>query len=211
VKSSHRVSIFAPALGALAVLITAGPVQAYDRAAPYDRADFVPPEGQALIVFIQNLKPDEKMTFTVFDPDKVCVAEVGGREIDIVPTKPGGYTYYVTGFNKTRRIDIDLEAGRTYFIRLFTNERPMTRVPDVELVRRASDSYLQLKFWMENAFVTHAKDDTCRGKPLKERANRTQKRINEANADWKSGDDAHRAHYTLHRRDGLIEKDLDWL
>ncbi len=210
-KRSHRVSCFVLALVALAALASAAPAAAYDRVAPYHKEAFVAPEDQAVIVFIQNLKPDERMTFTVFDPDKICVAEVGGRELDIVPTKPGAYTYFVTGFNKTRRIDIDLAAGRTYFIRLFTNERPMTRVPDVELVRRASDSYMQLKFWMENAFVTHAEDDACRGKPLKERANRTQKRINEANADWKNGDDAHRARYTLHRRDGLVEKDLEWL
>ena len=210
-KRSRRVSSRLLALGAVAALATAGSVQAYDRAAPYDKADFTPPNDQALIVFIQNLKPDEKMSFTVFDPDKICVAEVAGREIDIVPTKPGAYTYYITGFNTTRRIDVDLEAGRTYYIRLFTNERPMTRVPDVELVRRASDSYLQLRFWMDDAFITHAKDDTCRGKPLKERANRTQRRINEANADWKYGDDARRARYSLHRRDGMIETDLEWV
>lgn len=210
-KRSRRLSFFVLALVALAALASSASVLAYYRVEPYDKADFAAPKDQALIVLIQNLKADEKMTFTVFDPDKLCVAEVGGREIDIVPTKPGGYTYYVTGFNKTRRIDIDLEAGRTYFIRLFTNERTMSRVPDVELVRRASDSYLQLKFWMDNAFITHARDDACRGKPLKERAKRTQKRINEANADWKSGDDTHRARYTLHRRDGLVERDLEWL
>lgn len=210
-KKSHRLWFFVLAVAVLAALTTADPVLAYDRVAPYEKADFVAPKDQAVVVFIQNLKPDEKMTFTVFDPDKICVAEVAGRELDIVPTKPGAYTYYVTGFNKTSRIDVDLEAGRTYFIRLFTRERPMTRVPDVELVRRATDSYMQLKFWMEDAFVTHAADDACRGKPLKERANRTQKRINEANADWKGGDDAYRARHTLDRRDGLVEKDLEWL
>lgn len=179
--------------------------------AAYDKSAFIPPQDQALLVFIQNLRADEKMTFTVFDLNKQCIAEVAGREVDIVPTKPGAYTYFVKGYNKTRRIDLDLEAGRTYFIRLYTAERMMTRIPDVELVRRVSATHMQLKFWLDGAFVTHAKDDQCRGKPLQERAKRTQKRINEANADWKTGDDARRAWYTLHKEDGLIEKDIEWL
>ena len=63
----------------------------------------------------------------------------------------------------------------------------------------------------EGAFVTRASDDTCRGKPLKERQNRTQRRINEANADWKNGDELYRFKYKLLREDGLTAEEVSWL
>lgn len=50
---------------------------------------------------------------------------------------------------------------------------------------------------------------TCR--PLKERQNRTQRRINEANADWKNGDELYRFKYRLLREDGLTAEEVSWL
>ena len=44
-----------------------------------------------------------------------------------------------------------------------------------------------------------------------ERKNRTQRRINEGNADWKSGNDANRAWYTLEKQNGLTVTDVSWL
>ncbi len=54
-------------------------------------------------------------------------------------------------------------------------------------------------------------EDLCRGKPLKERANRTQRRINEANAEWNSGDKLYRFNYSLLQEDGFTPKELSWL
>ncbi|MBW2224418.1 MAG: hypothetical protein JRF54_09425 [Deltaproteobacteria bacterium] len=56
-----------------------------------------------------------------------------------------------------------------------------------------------------------ASDDPCRGKPLKERTNRTQRRINEANADWKNGDKIYRYNYSLLKEDGLTALEVSWL
>ncbi|MDH3726085.1 MAG: hypothetical protein OER77_01010 [Myxococcales bacterium] len=59
--------------------------------------------------------------------------------------------------------------------------------------------------------MTHASDDRCRGKPLNERQNRTQRRINEANADWKNGDELYRFKYKLLPEDGLTAEEVSWL
>ncbi len=171
-------------------------------AAADDKSAFIAPAGEALVVFIQNDRADREMSYLVFDPDRECVADVGGRQAEVVPMKPGKYTFYVSGHN-TRRIELDLAAGRTYFVRLHSVDRYGMRIPAVTLVRRGTDSYKQVKTWLKGATVTHGSDDRCHGKPLKERQNRTQRRINEANADWNTGDEIYRAWYTLNKNDGL--------
>ena len=179
-------------------------------AAAEGKSAFVAPKDVALVVFIQNAPDDRAMDYIVFDADKQCVVEVGGREAEVIPMNPGRHTLYVAVYNN-RRIDLDLVAGRTYFIRLFSVEKFATRVSDVMPVQRGTDSYKLLKTWLEGARVIQGIDDPCRGKPLKERSNRTQKRINEANADWKDGDELYRFNYRLLKEDGLTAEEVGWL
>lgn len=176
------------------------------------RPEFLAPEGQALVVFIQNQRVDRKMTFTVFGPDKRCVAEVGGREAQVLPTPPGPYLFYVLGYGSTYRIELYMEAGRTYFVRLHTEDKAFGQAPQVTLVRRASESHRLLRYWLDGATVTSTLDnDRCYGRPLKERANRTQRRLNDANAGWKQADDVTRDKYMLIERDGLTPSDISRL
>ena len=200
-KSTHQVLLMSFALMALA---GARP------AAAGDKSPFLAPKDGALLVFIQNLHEDRTMSYVVFDADKTCVAEVGGREAEVIPMKPGKHTLYIAAYNN-HRVDIDLVAGRTYFIRLFSIEKFATRVSDVTPVQRGTDSYKLVKTWLKGATVIHTSDDPCRGKPLKERANRTQRRLNEANADWKNGDELYRFKYKLLREDGLTAEEVGWL
>lgn len=189
-----------------ALATTPVPVRAYDKSA------FIAPDGQAMVVFIQNQKVDREMSFSVFSSDKRCIAEVGGREAQVLPIAPEPFVFYATGYNKTRRIEIYPEAGRTYFVRLHTVDKPMGPSPEVTLVRRASEEHRLLRFWLDDAFVTHTVgDDKCYGKPLKQRKNRTQRRLNEGNADWKAGDEAYRDKYKLIERDGLTAEDIKLL
>ena len=167
-KSRRQVLLICGAWVALALL-------AGSRVAAEGKAAFVAPEGEAFVVFIQNTRSDRSMHFIVFDPDKKCVAEVRGREAEIVPMKPGKHTLYVAAYNN-HRIDVDLVAGRTYFIRLHSVEKFATRVSHVTPVQRGTDSYKQLRTWLQGATPVHADEDPCQGKPLKERANRTQRR-----------------------------------
>ena len=197
----------------LALGWAAGPLRAAaDATEAGARADFVAPEGQALVVFIQNQRVDRKMTFTVFGADKRCVAEVGGREAQVLPTPPGPYLFYVLGYGTTYRIELYMQAGRTYFVRLYTVDRPVGQAPAITLVRRASQSHRLLRHWLEGASVTHALDNEgCYGRPLKERANRIQRRLNEANAGWKEADEVTRDTYMLIERDGLTASDISRL
>ena len=190
----------------LAVLLVAADPSC---ASAYDKDELIAPEGKALVVFIQNQKVDRKMVFTVFESDKRCVAEVGGREAQVLPVEPSPLIFYVLGYSNTKRIEIYPEAGRTYFVRLHTVDKPMGPSPEVTLVRRATEDHRLLKFWLEGAFVTHSiGDDKCYGRPLDERKNRTQRRLNDANADWKNADDVYRDKYMLIEKDGLTAQDI---
>ncbi|MGB8222546.1 MAG: hypothetical protein WCF10_08155 [Polyangiales bacterium] len=176
-----------------AALVTGG---AASPAAADEPSPFVAPDGEALVVFIQNDRDDRKMTFLVFVPSTECVAELSGREAELVPMAPGKYSFFVGGYD-TRRIEIDLEAGRTYFIRVYSRDRFATRSTEVTPARRGTDSYKELKTWLDGAEVTHAREDQCRGKPIEGRPRQIQKGIMAANVDWKDGDDVFRAKYSL--------------
>jgi len=180
------------------------------RAAAYDSSDFIAPENEALVVFIQNLYEDRAETFIVFDTDKQCVAEVGGRQAEVIPMKPGKYTLFIASF-RNQRIDIDLAAGRTYFIRLNSIAKTSNRATEVTLVQRRTESFKLVKTWLQGARVTHGRDDPCRGKPLKERQNRIIRRINDANSEWKRGDELYRYRYMLLKEDGLTPTEVGWL
>lgn len=179
-------------------------------APPFDKSAFVAPEGQAAVVFIQNEKLDRKMFFTIFESDARCVAEVGGREAQILPVEPGPYIFYVLAYNKTRRIELYPEADRTYFVRLYTVQKAVGAAPEVTLVRRATETHRHVRSWLEGAIVTHSKDNAdCYGMPLDENRNRTQRRLNEANGDWKNADDIMRDRYMLIEGDGLTAADIE--
>lgn len=192
-------------LAFLSVALLGAPTASADEASP-----FLAPKDKAVVVFIQNLREDETTDFVVFDSDKVCVAKLGGREAEVVPMSPGRHTLYVSSYNN-HRLELDLEAGRSYFIRLFSVEKFATRASDALPVQRGSDGSKSLKTWLVGARVTHARDDDCRGKPPEKRENRTQKRLNEANADWKHEDKAFRLRHILVKSDGLTATEVSRL
>jgi len=204
VKTTRRVLLTSLLLAALGALAIPRPAAAYDKSA------FVARPDESRVVLIQNLREDRAMQYVVFDADKKCIAEVGGREAEVLPMKPGRHTLYIAGYDN-HRVDLDLHPGRTYFIRLHSIDKISTRVSDVTPVQRGSESYKLLKTWLHGASVTQANEDPCRGKPLNERPKRTQKRINDANASWKNGDEIYRYKYRLLKEDGLTATEIGWL
>lgn len=188
----------------LAALASSSPATAYDKYA------FVAPPDQALLVFIQNTREDRDQVYTVFQADYQCIAEVGGGEAEVIPMKPGKHRMYVSGYDN-HRIEMDLAPGRTYFVRLYSTAKVTLRASDVALVQRGVESFKHVKAWLRGARVKHASDDPCRGKPLKERKNRTNRRINDANAAWKAGDELYHYKYTLLKEDGLTPDEVSWL
>lgn len=203
----HRATV---TLALVATLSACGAVATPQTASAYDKSAFVAPADAALVVFIQNVREDDEMTYTVFDLNGQCIAAVGGREAKVVPMPAGAHTVYIAGY-RNHRIDMKLMAGRTYFVRLYSIEKVAHRVSDVTPVQRGTESYKSVKTWLRGATITHLRDDRCTGKPLDERKNRTIRRLNDANAAWKNGDELYRFKYSLLPDDGFIAKEVDWL
>jgi hypothetical protein len=198
--------VFPALLVSLAFVVLAGARPA----AAYDKSAFVAPKDQALLVFIQNIRDDESMTYMVFDRDRQCLAEVGGREAEIAQMPPGSYSFYISGY-KTQRVDMELAPGRTYFIRIFSYDKVVMRRSDVSPVQRGTDSYMQVKFWLQGARVTKASDDPCHGKTIKKQARKVTKQILGADVDWDQGDELYHLRYSLLATDGFKADEIDWL
>lgn len=203
----HRAPAIFAVLVALAVAVT---LAAPRSAGAYDNSELVAPGDAALVVFIQTLREDQTMTYTVFDMNLQCVAAVAGRQAKVVPMPAGRHSIYVAGYNN-HRIDMTLVAGRTYFIRLYSTEKVASRVSDVTPVQRGTESYKHVKTWLRGATITHLRDDRCTGKPLDERKNKTVRRLNDANAAWKNGDELFHFKYSLIADDGFTNKEVEWL
>ncbi len=67
----------------LLVAPTGAPIAKSDGKSPFLALD-----DQAMLAFIQNEPHDYMMEYTVYDPDKLCVVEVAGREAALVPKDP---------------------------------------------------------------------------------------------------------------------------
>ena len=174
----------------------------------YEKEQLKAPEDKARIVFVQNRYEDRKLVFTVFESDRRCVAVVGGRQAQVLDVFPGPYIFFITAYEQTRRIELYPEAGRTYFIRLYTVEKPLGSAAEITLVRRASEEHRRLRYHLEGANLSYAIDNKdCYARPLNER--RTNRRLNEGNAEWNNGDKVYRDRFTLIEGDGLTHEDID--
>jgi hypothetical protein len=175
----------------------------------YKPEQLMAPDDKARIVFLQNRREDRGMVFTVFESDRRCVAIVGGREAQVLDVFPGPYIFFISAYEQNRRIEIYPEAGRTYFVRLHSVERSVGAAAEITVVRRASEEHRLLRYNLEGAILTYATDnEECYALPLAERERRTNRRLNDANAEWNNGDDVYRYRYTLIERDGLTHEDI---
>ena len=85
----------------------------------------------------------------------------------------------------------------------------MGSAAEVTPVRRATEEHRLLRFHLDGARLTQATDNKdCYALPLNEPVRRTNRRLNEANAQWKNSDDLYRYTYTLIESDGLTHKDI---
>jgi len=174
------------------------------------KSPFLAADDQAVLVFIQNQPHDYVMEYVVYGPDKLCVAQVAGREAAVIPMSPGKHTFYIASFDN-HRIDVDLAPGRTYFVRLAPEERVGTPLSGITPVQRGTESYNLVKTWLDGARIIEVSQNPCHGKPLKERTKRTQRRMNEADAEWNMSDQRYRYQYSLLKEDGFTADELSWL
>jgi len=134
------------------------------RRADADSSTYVAPKDEAYIVFVKAGRGSKKAQFMIFDADLKCVSLFEDNVSEIIPVKPGTHTLYTMATN-AHRMELNVEAGRTYFIRI---SLPKYGYGTIQLVpaKRDSEAFAQVKEWVKGAKASNPNEDSCRGLQL---------------------------------------------
>lgn len=188
-------------LGALTLCVV--PLQS----AAADGSTYVAPKDKAYIVFVKAGRGSRKMQFLLFDKDLKCVSLFEGNVSEIVPVEPGKHTLYTMATN-AHRMEFNVEAGRTYFVRI---SLPKYGYGTVKLVpaKRDSEAFAQVKDWVKGAEASDPNEDTCRGSQLgagKRGKNPYPGKRDSADAKWKENAE-YRDKLTMKQKDGFTAEE----
>jgi len=188
-------------LGALTLWVM--PLQS----AAADGSPYVAPKDKAYIVFVKAGRGSKKMRFVIFDGDLKCVSLFEDNVSEIIPVKPGKHTLY-TMANNAHRMEFNVEAGRTYFIRI---SLPKYGYGTVKLVpaKRDSEAFAQVKDWVKGGEASDPNEDSCRGSQLgagKRGKDPYPPKRDSADAKWKENAE-YREKLTMNKKDGFTAKE----
>jgi hypothetical protein len=185
---------------AASIVLTSPPSEASAEGSAY-----VAPKDKALVVFIRDRFVDRKIKYVVIDSDRQCLGVMDKKKGELIPMKPGKHTLYAIGGN-VRRVDVDLAAGRTYFVRIYSHTAMAKGIVGVTPARRGTEAFDQVPIWTKDLATSKGTDD-CRGIMVDDKRGRVQKRIERTDADWKADSEEERAKYSLQNKDGLSAKE----
>lgn len=189
-------------LGALAFSILPS------QSAAADGSPYVAPKDKAYIVFVKAGRSSKKMQFLIFDKDLKCVSMFEDNVSEIIPVKPGKHSLYTMATN-AHRMEFNVEAGRTYFIRI---SLPRYGYGTVKLVpaKRESEAFAEVKDWVKGAKVSDPNEDSCRGLQLgpgKRGKNPYPSKRDSADEKWKANAE-YRDKLTMKKNDGYTAKEV---
>ena len=122
--------------------------------------------------------------------------------------EPGKHTLYAW-MGVAQRIDLEVAAGRTYFVR--ANYRSRYAAPTVELVpaKRGTDSFKEVGTWIKGAKINGHENDDCADVEgaVDTKRGRVKKKIDQQDSKWKSNDQAYRDAHTMKKSDGMTPKE----
>ena len=171
---------------------------------------FVAPKDKALVAFVRSGKAGKKNSFFIIYNDKrECVAMFEKEDIELIPLKPGKHSLYMSS-NNVQRIDFDVEAGRTYFVRFEMQRGIGVGILKFDLAKRGSDEFGEVQKWVEGKKTADATKDVCHGHVIeddKKGRNQAQKKLERANEKWDQRDEEYMKKWTLTKKDGLTAKE----
>jgi hypothetical protein len=148
----------------------------------------------------------------IVNEKRQCVAFIAGDKdaSELIPMERGKHTLYAF-MGVIHRVDLDVEAGRTYFVR--ANYRSRYAAPTINLTpaRRGTDTFKDVSKWIDGAKINDHTDDLCldaKGAPIETKRGRIQKKIDREDAEWKTKDQAYRDEHTGKKSDGMTPKEL---
>lgn len=176
-----------------------------------EKSPYIAPKDKALVVFVRDRFSSRKATMLILNGDRDCIAVIRGDKdaSELVPMEPGKHTLYAW-MGIIQRIDLEVEPGRTYFVR--ANYRSRYAAPTIELTpaRRGTDSFNEISTWTKGAKINDHESDDCSGVEgaVETKRGRIQKKIDKEDAEWKAKDQAYRDAHTLTKSDGLTPEEI---
>jgi hypothetical protein len=185
----------------LAVLALASPLSS----ASAGESPYVAPKDKGVVVFIRDRFVDRKINYVIVDADRQCLGVMDDKKAELIPMKPGKHTLYALGGN-ARRVEVNVEAGRTYFVRIYSHTAMAKGMVGLTAARRGTEAFEQIPTWTKD-LKNGEGSDSCRGTTVDDKRGRIQKRIDRTDADWKGDSEEERAKFTLKKKDGLTAKE----
>jgi hypothetical protein len=193
-------------LVASAFLIQASPASAAEKS-PY-----LAPKDKALVVFVRDRFRSRKISMIIINEKRQCIAFIAGDKdaSELIPMEPGKHTLYAL-IGVIQRVDLEVEVGRTYFVR--ANYRSRYAAPTINLTpaRRGTDTFKEVSTWIDGAKINDHTNDECKdtqGAPIETKRGRIQKKIDREDEEWKAKDQAYRDEHTGKKSDGMTPKEL---
>lgn len=188
-------------IAAFAFSSAVGPGDARAEPSPY-----AAPKGKALVVFVRDRFGDRKVPYAILNAKGECLSVLEGVGSGLLSRDPGKQTLYVMS-TTIQRLELDLAAGRTYFIRIESRGGMAKGVAKVTLAQRGSPAFKEINTWLAEVKPSEATPDSCRP----DKKGRIPKKVAKADESWKTADAAEHAKYTMSKKDGLTAKEVSKL
>ena len=204
-KTTRQVLLISVLLGAIAALGSPS------TAAAADKSPYIAPKDKALVVFVRDRFSGRNAWMLIINQDRNCIAMIHGDKdaSELVPMEPGKHQLYAW-MGVIQRVDIEVEAGKTYFVR--ANYRSRYAAPTINLVpaRRGTDTFKEVSVWTKGAKINDHEGDDCAGVEgaVDTKRGRIKKKIDKEDAAWKTKDQAYRDAHTMKKSDGMTAKEV---
>jgi len=148
----------------------------------------------------------------IINEKRHCIAFIAGDKdaSELIPMEAGKHTLYAF-LGVIQRVDLEVEAGRTYFVR--ANYRQRYAAPTINLTpaRRGTDTFKEVSTWTKGAKINVHADDLCQGAgdaAMETKRGRIQKKIDREDTEWKAKDQTYRDEHTMKKSDGMTPKEV---
>lgn len=176
-----------------------------------DESPYVAPKDKGLVVFVRDRFHNRKASMLILNGKRQCVAVVSGDKVasELIPVEPGKHTMYAYG-GVIQRVDLDVEAGRTYFVHIEYRSRYAAPTINLTPAKRGSEMAGKVSSWVKEAQVNDHANDECKGsdQAVETKRGRIQKKIDREDSEWESKDEAYREAHTMNKNDGMTAKEV---
>ena len=164
-------------------------------------APIKPKDGQALVVFINAGKVASNVPIYLVDAKRRFLGESIGMSRVLVDLDPGQYTFYAVNKKDGSKVDANLDAGKTYFVRVRVGWGGGSL--DLVAFTERSEEWVHREDWLQNR-TTPVVTDFAAGQAFVDKYNWVGTNMTVADEKFSElAPDVQSNSYTLRSGDGI--------